>query len=178
MVGRGRRLLRSLGTVVPILDAGDVRHPVVMAIPSLEAIDAEEPEARAHVGEHNEPVVIPNVDAERPLLDARRALPSIVRRAAEAMLVLALARVPVAHRFRILRVGEIEDLQSVLVGRDEYVGPANLVIVGEIAPVRGPGADWKIDVLRLPALPRLEIPDAERRILILRLGHCITTIRR
>ena len=100
-----------------------------MAIPSLEAIDAEQPETGAHVGQNDEPVVVPDIDTERALLDARRALPAVVRRAAEAVPMLALAREPVPNRLRILRIFEVEYLETVLVRRDEHIRPTHFVIV-------------------------------------------------
>src|SRR5689334_11241576 len=98
---RRRGFLRAFRTMVPILDARDVGLAMLVAIPSLEAVDAEEPESRAHVRKRHQSVVVPHVHAERALLDARRALPAVVGRAAEAVLVLALTGVPVSNRLRI-----------------------------------------------------------------------------
>src|SRR5689334_19552547 len=98
----------AFGTVIPVLHARDVRHSVVVAIPSLEAVDAEQPEPGAHIGKDDEAIVVTDVDAKCALFDAGRALPAVVGIAAESMLVLALAGEPVADRLRILRIGEIE----------------------------------------------------------------------
>src|SRR5436309_10108732 len=90
------RLRRALRTVVPILHARDIRHPVVVAVPAVEAVDLEGPEAGPHVGDHHQPVVVPHIYTERALHHAG-ALPAVVRRAAETVLVLALASVEGAH---------------------------------------------------------------------------------
>src|ERR1051326_7433407 len=142
----------AFGTMIPVLHARDVRHSVIVAIPSLEAVHAEQPESRAHIGEGHEAIVVPDVDAKCALFDAGRALPTVVGIAPESMLVLALTGEPVADRLWILRVGEIEHLQAVLVRRDEHVWPAYLVIVREIAPIGRPRTDRNVDVLRLAGL--------------------------
>src|SRR6185437_1123439 len=91
-------------TVVVVLHTRDVRHSEIVTVPSLESIHAEQPETRAHVGERDEAVVVPNVDAERALLHAYGALPAVVRRAPEDGLVHAiLARKIVAVGLPSLR---------------------------------------------------------------------------
>src|SRR6185437_11562816 len=101
-------------------------------------------ETRAHVGERDEAVVVPNVDTERALLDAYSALPAVVRRATEAVLVHAiLARKVVAVGLRILRILEVEHLHSVFIRGHEHVGPANFMIVRQVAPVGRPSTDRK-----------------------------------
>ena len=42
---------------------------------------------------------------------------------------------------RVHRVLEVEHLQAVQISGDEHVGPADLVIVDEVAPVGGEGGD-------------------------------------
>src|SRR5947199_6949488 len=106
------------------------------------------------------------------------ALPAIVRSTAATVLVLALAGVPVSDSLRMLRIRKLEHLEAVLICRDEHVWPADFVVVREVVPVGGPCADGNVDVLCLARLPRLEIPHTERCVLVLRLRHCITTIRR
>ncbi len=81
-----------------------------MPVPAVEPVHFEHPQAGAHVGEHDQSIVVPHVHAERTLLDARRTLPSIVGRAAEAVLVLALAGVPGAVCLRLFGILQIKDL--------------------------------------------------------------------
>src|SRR5690349_11469904 len=147
--------------MIPVLNARDVRHAVVASIPSLDAVDAEQPKPRPHVGKHDETIVIAHVDTECALLYARGALPAVVRIAAEPVFVLALTGEPVTDRLRILRIREVEDLQSILIRGDEDVWPAHFMIVRQVAPVRRPRADRNVDVLGLAGLAGLEIPDSQ-----------------
>src|ERR1700722_4644887 len=50
-------------TVIVVLHARDVRHAVILAVPSVEPIHVEQPEAGPHVRDHDESIVIPNIDA-------------------------------------------------------------------------------------------------------------------
>ena len=151
---------------------------MVLPIPAVEAVHTEDVQPRTHVGDDDEAVIVTDVHAERALHHARGALPPVLLRATEPLPVLALARVIVAYRHRVVRILHVEHLQPVLVRRDEHVRPTHLVVVGERTPVRRPCADGNVDVLRLARLARLEVPDPKWRVLILRLGHRITTIRR
>src|SRR5689334_7167517 len=176
-------LARNLGfdllrPTIPILHARDVRHPDVVTIPAVEAIHLEQPEPRSHVRQYDKPVIVANVHTERALLDARRALPAIVRIATEAVLVLALARIEMTLRLRMLGVLQIEHLQAILIRGHEHVRPSNFMVVREISPIRRPRTDGNVDVLRLPRLTGLEIPDAKRSVLVLGFGDRITTVRR
>ena len=71
------------------------------------------------------------------------------------------------------RVVHAEDLQAILVPRDEDKGPADLVVVGEIVPVGVPGADRPVTSAPCPRAG-LEVEDAERRVLVFGLGDGVT----
>ena len=43
-------------------------------------------------------------------------------------------------------VAQAEDLEAIEVARDEYVGPADLVVVHEVLPVGRPGTDRRADI--------------------------------
>src|SRR4051812_40962565 len=52
---------RAVGTVIVVLHARDVRHAEVMPVPAIEAVDVEQPEPAAHVGQHDQAIVVANV---------------------------------------------------------------------------------------------------------------------
>src|SRR5215469_6203441 len=86
--GSTRRRSRAFRSVVVVLHARDVRDTPVVSVPSVEAIHAEEPDARVGIADHDQAIAVPDVDAERALHDAR---PFPKRWAAKATLVRALA---------------------------------------------------------------------------------------
>src|SRR6185312_3427102 len=65
-----RRCCGSLGSVVVILDARDVRQSPVVAIPAVEAVHLEEPDAGVTVADHDEAIAVAYVDPPGPLIDA------------------------------------------------------------------------------------------------------------
>src|SRR6185503_16410609 len=88
---------RAIRPVVPILRARDVRYAPLVAVPAVEAVHPERPEARA-AGD-NQPVSIPHVHAERAL----------------AAKVHTGCGVVVPDGVRVRRVHHVEDLELVLV---------------------------------------------------------------
>src|SRR5207247_10963612 len=117
---------RARRAVIPVLRLRDVRHPPIVAVPAVEAIHAECPEAGVGVADDDQAVRVPDLHAEGALHDAR-AFP--LREATESRLVLALAGVIPADRPRVGWIDHVEDLQAVLVRRHEHERPTDLVVV-------------------------------------------------
>src|SRR5579862_5249506 len=76
------------GAVVPVLRAGNVRQPPVLALPPLVAVHLEEPEARVRIADGDEAVGVAHLDAERALHHARAGP---VRRLRPAISLVVLA---------------------------------------------------------------------------------------
>ena len=121
-----------------------------MTVPPLEALHAEGPEPRGDIADHDQPVGVTHVDAERAVAGAV---------AAHSRFVRAEERIVVAHGEGVCGVLHVENLEPVLVTGHEHVGPAHLVIVGQVLPVGGPGADRPADRGDLTFQPRLQIVD-------------------
>src|SRR5438034_9237266 len=84
------RRSRARRAMIPVLGRRDVRHPPIVAVPAVETIHAECPEAGVGVADDDQAVRVPDLHAEGALHDAR-AFP--LREATESRLVLALAGV-------------------------------------------------------------------------------------
>ena len=63
----GPKALRNqaLRAVIPVLHARDIRHPVVGSVPAVEPVHFQERQARDHIADHDEAVVVADVDSER-----------------------------------------------------------------------------------------------------------------
>src|SRR5664279_199342 len=62
-----RSLRHAFRTILPVLRRRDVRHPPVVAVPSVEAIHVQRPEARRDVADHDEAIRIAHRDTPRAI---------------------------------------------------------------------------------------------------------------
>src|SRR5437016_8233105 len=89
------------------------------------------------------------------------------------------------YRVGIRWVHHVEDLQAVFVARYEHIRPAELHIVYEIAPVRGPSPDRSIGDRGWSFEGRLEVEDPHRIVSVIPqtliffgIGHDVAAVRR
>src|SRR5678815_3793448 len=63
-------LRRPIRSIIPVLRGADIWHSPLMAVPAIEAIHLDGPEAGGEIAHHDQPVRIADVNAPGPRDDA------------------------------------------------------------------------------------------------------------